>query len=68
MEQFIGKEVESQFNLNMNNNDKVQLITKGKNYKVIDVVNKTSFIIKNDLGRFDHLSITYFSVPELDNN
>jgi hypothetical protein len=60
---YIGKEVESDYNLNQKNDDKVQLVTRGTKYLVIDVLG-VDFVIRNDAGRFDIISCTYFKTGD----
>jgi hypothetical protein len=63
LKDFIGKELESDFNLNMNGNDQVQLITRGTKYLIMDVIG-SDFLVKNDAGRFDLIRCSYFQVGE----
>ena len=66
MKQFIGHKLEAAYNLNKNDDDKIQLITKGSKYDVfgLDYLG-TSFVVSNDAGNFDVIHCSYFKIPDL---
>lgn len=63
LKQFVGKELECDFDLTQGSDNTIKLLTKGKKYKIL-AVDRSSFLLENDAGRFDLIFITNFKIPK----